>query len=185
MGKFMKKYFLILLLFISLISCKNFFYGIGHNFGNVKDVNYYLEGIPSYQVNTNDRYCAFFVGLTTNYDNEEISKQTAFSFLKKSIFAFKFLPLNCVVDTDALTKTHRTEFLDWFPSFEHHMVYIAAEKWLRYSNNDFRRRHVPEEEMKRMERRLEVPRQNEDPRWMSITVIENVENEKYVVRGSH
>ena len=92
---------------------------------------------------------------------------------------------NCVVDTDALTKTHRTEFLDWFPSFEHHMVYIAAEKWLRYSNNDFRRRHVPEEEMKRMERRLEVPRQNEDPRWMSITVIENVENEKYVVRSSH
>ena len=54
---------------------------------------------------------------------------------------------NCVVDTDALTKTHRTEFLDWFPSFEHHMVYIAAEKWLRYSNNDFRRRHIPEEEM--------------------------------------
>ena len=89
----MKKYFLILLLLVSLISCKNFFYGIGHNFGNVKDVNYYLEGIPSYQVNTNDRYCAFFVGLTTNYDNEEISKQTAFSFLKNKNVKIKEEPL--------------------------------------------------------------------------------------------
>lgn len=78
----MKKYFLVLFLFIILVACKNFFYGTTMNFYYVHDYRYWQYGIPSYQVNTSDRYCVFFVGLTTNYDNEEISKQTAFSFLK-------------------------------------------------------------------------------------------------------
>ena len=97
----MKKYFLILLLLVSLISCKNFFYGIGHNFGNVKDVNYYLEGIPSYQVNTGDRYCLYYDGTRNQiniepFEMEKVNYKMA-EFLKsknvkvkEEVFIFKY-----------------------------------------------------------------------------------------------
>lgn len=86
---------------------------------------------------------------------------------------------NCIVDTDAITRTHRTEFLDWFPSFDHHLIYVEASKEQRRMNNMTRRRRVPNEELERMERRLEIPQWEEDPRWKSLIYIENINNTYY------
>ena len=77
----MKKYILLFLVLL-LTNCKNFFYGTTRGFYYVDDYNYWFYGVPSYQVNTNDRYCVFFTGLTTNYDKEEKNKQQIFSFLE-------------------------------------------------------------------------------------------------------
>lgn len=89
---------------------------------------------------------------------------------------------DCVVDTDAITTTHRTQFLDWFPSFEHHLIYIYTDKNQRRINNMERRRHVPEDELECMERRLSVPKMEEDYRWESMTYICNYHN-NYSVKG--
>lgn len=89
---------------------------------------------------------------------------------------------DCVVDTDAITITHRTQFLDWFPSFEHHLIYIYTDKNQRRINNMKRRRHVPEKELEHMERRLSVPKMEEDSRWESMTYICNYHN-NYSIEG--
>lgn len=94
----MKKYILIILLFVLLTNCKNFFYGAMHNMKYVKDVNYYLEGIPSYQVNIEDRYCVFYtdrvnnIYFTDNIDNkiqEENNYNLIISFLKSKNIKIK------------------------------------------------------------------------------------------------
>ena len=96
--KNINKYFLIMLLSILLTSCNNFFYGAMHNMKYVKDVNYYLEGIPSYQVNIEDRYCVFYtdrvnnIYFTDNIDNkiqEENNYNLIISFLKSKNIKIK------------------------------------------------------------------------------------------------
>ena len=85
-------------MFIFLTGCKNFFYGIGYQIDNVKDVNYYLDGIPSYQLNTTDRYCIFYTDKINNIyfsdyiDNKAQEKNNynlINSFLKNKNIRFK------------------------------------------------------------------------------------------------
>lgn len=94
----MKKYILIILLFVLLTNCNNFFYGAMHNVKYVKDANYYLDGIPSYQVNIEDRYCVFYtdrvnnIYFTDNIDNkiqEENNYNLIISFLKSKNIKIK------------------------------------------------------------------------------------------------
>ncbi len=83
---------------------------------------------------------------------------------------------DCVVDTNALTVGQRAQFLDWFPAFEHHLVYIEAGEDLRRKNNRNRSRTIPEENMDRMARELVPVTDGEDLRWASISIWENKEN---------
>ena len=32
--------------------------------------------------------------------------------------------INCIVDTNCLTYAQRMQFIEWFPTFNHHLIYI-------------------------------------------------------------
>lgn len=81
-----------------------------------------------------------------------------------------------IVDTNSQTAAKRTEFLDWFPSFEHHLIFVTAPFKLCKENNDRRSRHVPEEELFSIYRDVERPTKEEDVRWKSILYFVNRDN---------
>ena len=80
---------------------------------------------------------------------------------------------SCVVDTNALTKVERSEFLLWFPDFEFHMIYISAPREVYRQNNLNRARCIPEDVIQRMEAALEPPADGEDSRWNTIVRYRN------------
>lgn len=89
--------------------------------------------------------------------------------------------IDVVVDTNAITRSHREQFIEWFPTFEHHLIYIDANIELRMRNNKSRRRQVPDDVMVKMTERLQSPWFDE--KFESITWVVNNENhfEKYTM----
>lgn len=87
---------------------------------------------------------------------------------------------DCIVDTAGLTSSSRDEFLNWFPEFEHHMVYVEADDRLRQKNNESRERRVPAEIMMRQYINAERPVwRTMDKGWVSYTRVVNSNNNKY------
>ena len=83
---------------------------------------------------------------------------------------------DCIIDTNALTYVDRTQFLNWFPSFEHHLIYIDAPLGLCFENNFNRDRVIPEEIMEELWEKLEPPDEDEDERWVTLYEKKNVDN---------
>ena len=82
-----------------------------------------------------------------------------------------------VIDTNALRLNDRDQFLDWFPDFDHHMIFIDAPYELRSKNNQARDRHVPEDALKRMDDIIEPPRWfGLDRRWLGFVHYRNHNN---------
>ena len=84
---------------------------------------------------------------------------------------------DCVVDTAAITYAQRQEFLNWFPDFEHHLIWIDADIFQCLKNNESRKRVIPLERMEKYFDDFEEPDEEEDERWLTFTHIENVCNE--------
>ena len=93
----------------------------------------------------------------------------------KAIHEVEIKGLDCIIDTNAITRTHRAQFIEWFPTFEHHLIYISADPELRKYNNKRRRRQVPDDVMDRMTAQLEKPRLG-DEGFKTVTYIYNVQN---------
>ena len=84
------------------------------------------------------------------------------SFYEK-IHSLEVRDIDCIIDTNAITHCHREQFLEWFPTFEHHLIFIDAPEKLRWENNKQRRRVVPDSAMAKMYRDSELPElYNED-----------------------
>lgn len=94
----------------------------------------------------------------------------------KAIHDAEVHDIDCIIDTNAITVCHRKQFIEWFPTFEHHLIYIEADAELRKKNNLLRRRQVPEDVMDRMTKQLEVPFFELNTEWDSITYIKNINN---------
>lgn len=92
----------------------------------------------------------------------------------KAIHEAEVNNIDCIIDTNAITKSHRGQFLEWFPTFEHHLIYIEANESLRKKNNMSRRRQVPNDTMDRMTALLEKPI---GENFKTITYIFNLNNE--------
>ena len=92
----------------------------------------------------------------------------------KAIHEAEINNIDCIIDTNAITKSHREQFLEWFPTFEHHLIYVEANESLRKNNNMSRRRQVPNDAMDRMTALLEKPI---DENFKTITYIFNLNNE--------
>lgn len=86
---------------------------------------------------------------------------------------------NVLIDTNSPTLTKRIEFLDWFPSFEHHLIFIDANAELCIKNNKSRNRVIPMEEMQNILASVERPTPNEDARWKTISMYRNNDNKHY------
>ena len=93
----------------------------------------------------------------------------------KAIHDAEMKGLDCIIDTNAITKVHRAQFIEWFPTFEHHLIYISADENLRKHNNKQRRRQVPDDVMDRMTAQLEQPITSE--RFDTVTYIFNINNQ--------
>lgn len=91
--------------------------------------------------------------------------------------------IDCVVDSNALSASGRDEFINWFPGFSHHLIFIDADDKLRQSNNHARERKIPESIMMSMRNKLEYPIWNVmDKRWKSLTGIVNSNNHYFVTQ---
>lgn len=87
---------------------------------------------------------------------------------------------NIVIDTNSPTRTKRTEFLDWFPSFEHNLIFVYAPFELCVQNNAGRNRKIPADELREIYDSVEIPSdQTEDKRWNSIYSVENDNNMRF------
>lgn len=65
--------------------------------------------------------------------------------------------IDCLVDSNALSASGRDEFVNWFPDFNHHLIYVDADDSLRLKNNKQRKRQITEEVMIQMRARAEPP----------------------------
>ena len=97
----------------------------------------------------------------------------------KAIHETEINDIDCVIDTNALTWHQRMQFIEWFPTFTHHIIYIETDHELCKKNNKSRKRQVPDDKMDRMIEELEVPHPTLDTRWDSIIHVKNVNNQFY------
>ena len=86
---------------------------------------------------------------------------------------------NVLISTNALTESQRTQFLEWFPSFKHHMIWVSAPKDICIKGNKARRRQVPADKFEKMWKRQEPPTNKE--KWDTITEITNYWQDDYII----
>ena len=90
--------------------------------------------------------------------------------------------VDIVVDTNAPTRIDRAEFTSWFPTFEHHLIWVDAYQKQCLENNQKRGRVIPDDQMYKIFNYFEYPDKQEfysfNPRanWKSFSVIRNFEN---------
>lgn len=94
----------------------------------------------------------------------------------KAIHEAEVNNIDCIVDTNAITKCHREQFLEWFPTFEHHLICISVNEKIRYANNKARHRVVPDEVMLKMYIDFEYPSLDEIQKWHSAKTVYNRNN---------
>lgn len=88
-----------------------------------------------------------------------------------------------IIDTNAPTPTKRTQFLDWFPNFDHYLIYITAEYYQCFENNKNRVRQVPADQFDEMYFGFVPPSCFEDDRWKSVVSYRNNHNINYIKYG--
>ena len=96
----------------------------------------------------------------------------------KAIHDVEMSDTDCVVEISGLTKHQRREFVEWFPTFEHHLIFVEADADLRNRNNGSRARRVPQWRINDMESKVQRPDINsEDNAFTTIAFIKNNNNE--------
>lgn len=63
--------------------------------------------------------------------------------------------------TNALTVANREEFVEWFPTFQHNMIWFMVEYDICLMNNKLRNRVIPEDVMKKQWETMEIPNPSE------------------------
>lgn len=125
-----------------------------------------------------DDMYAVFNGDPHSHDN----KFDVWMTFWRQIHAAEIAGHDIVVDTNAPTRLDRNEFLNWFASFEHHLIWIDASEELCLRNNANRSRVIPRGQMESMFRFFEQPnpyRENEGSNratWKSISYVPNNDN---------
>lgn len=123
-----------------------------------------------------DMYAAFN-GDPTSHDN----KFDVWMTFWRQIHAAEMAGHDIVVDTNAPTRLDRNEFLNWFVSFEHHLIWVIADEELCLRNNANRKRVIPEEQMRAMFAFFEPPSRDDNngsnrSKWKTMSYVINVDN---------
>jgi predicted kinase len=96
----------------------------------------------------------------------------------KAIHNTEINGIDCVVEASGITMHQRREFVEWFPTFKHHLIFVEADAELRKKNNMIRRRQIPEWRMDEMTKQVQEPdTKSDDNKFDSITIIENRGNQ--------
>lgn len=77
-----------------------------------------------------------------------------------------------LITTNALTVNQRHQFIEWFPTFTHHLIWVTSPKEKCLEGNRIRRRHVPEDKLLKQWENMEFPNAHEKG-WETITQIAN------------
>ena len=86
-----------------------------------------------------------------------------------------------LLTTSALSVSQRRQFIEWFPTFSHHMMWVTSPKDKCLIGNISRRRHVPEEVLLQQWQEMEFPNANEAG-WKTISQITNCwDNDNYII----
>ena len=86
-----------------------------------------------------------------------------------------------LLTTNALIVSQRRQFIEWFPTFNHHLVWVTAPKEKCFEGNRSRRRQVPEEKLIKSWEKMEFPNAHEDG-WDTICQITNCwDGENYII----
>ena len=101
--------------------------------------------------------------------------------LYKDIHDYEVTNKNVLLTTNALTVSQRRQFVEWFPSFRHHMLWVTSPYEQCLIGNKKRHRQVPEEVLKKQWKSMEFPNANEDG-WDTIAHITNCWDDKnYII----
>lgn len=124
-----------------------------------------------------DDMYATFNGDPTSHDN----KFDVWMTFWRQIHVAELAGHDIVVDTNAPTRLDRDEFLNWFPTFEHHLIWIDASASLCLKNNQRRSRVIPLKQMNNMFMFFEEPRDDEwssrnRSNWVTISRVVNIDN---------
>ena len=136
-----------------------------------------LAKLNGYRYLSIDDMYATFNGDSISHDN----KFDVWMTFWRQIHAAEMAGQDIVVDTNAPTRLDRNEFLNWFASFEHHLIWVDASEELCLRNNANRSRVIPEEQMWNMFHFFEEPDVRENmgsnrSKWVSISYISNNDN---------
>ena len=85
-----------------------------------------------------------------------------------------------VFTTNALTVAQRKQFIEWFPTFTHHILWVTAPKEKCIEGNKSRRRHMPEEILEKDWHLMEFPNAHEEG-WETISQITNCWSDNYII----
>lgn len=86
-----------------------------------------------------------------------------------------------LLTTNALTVSQRRQFVEWFPTFNHHLLWVTSPKEKCIYGNNIRRRHVPRVVLLTQWEKMEFPNASESG-WNTITQITNCwDNENYII----
>ena len=86
-----------------------------------------------------------------------------------------------LLTTNALSVAQRRQFIEWFPTFKHHMLWVTAPKEKCLEGNKNRRRQVPEEKLLIGWENMEFPNASERG-WDTICQVTNCwDNENYII----
>ena len=77
-----------------------------------------------------------------------------------------------LLTTNALTVSQRNQFIEWFPTFTHHMLWVTAPKEKCIEGNNARKRQVPMEKLLKSWDNMEFPNANEKG-WDTISQVTN------------
>ncbi len=124
-----------------------------------------------------DEYYAKINGDETIRDNFFDVWHTLFADLHK----YEMEGKDVLLTTNSLTVSQRRQFIEWFPTFKHHMIWVTAPWEKCVEGNSSRRRNVPLNKLSAQWERMEFPNANEAG-WDSIVHITNCwDNENYIV----
>lgn len=100
--------------------------------------------------------------------------------LYDDIHQFESEGKDILLTTNALTVSQRRQFIEWFPKYKHHMLWVIAPLDRCLDGNNKRHRHVPEEILKAQWQNMEFPNAKEDG-WETIAHITNWWDEHYSI----
>ena len=88
--------------------------------------------------------------------------------------------INVIIETSALKRHDRSQFVSWFPGFSnHYMIWISTDnEQTRFNNNQYRERVIPTEIMREQNIIAQSPTASEmvDDDWDAICVVKNIQN---------
>lgn len=155
----------------------NFYLICGISGGGKTTLSHHIEKMnPDLIILDVDEYYAKING------DEKIRTNTyaVWRTLFDDIHDYEIADKDVLLTTNSLTVSQRRQFVEWFPTFHRHMLWVTAPLERCLEGNRSRYRHVPDEILKRQWTEMEFPNANEDG-WDSIAQITNCwDNENYI-----